>query len=161
MFLQVHSSISNDLNLTVSFKHKFDMNTKLSYFLPTMNGDGFLCYALIHFLGSLQNEMLQSYHGFKKVKNFEVKQADLFETKEFLINFDKGSDLLRLVQSSFYYDSKNLQFIFRYDNIEHQIIDKYLRSKPLIDLSVSSVFSQYNSKNFFFNFHFSQVNSSI
>ncbi len=58
-----------------------------------------------------------------------------------MANFDyllknTSNDLTRIVQANFSYDSKNLKCIFKYDNIEGQIIDKYLRTKPNIELKV-------------------------
>ena len=67
---------------------------------------------------------------------FETKNAELFENKDYLIITNMANDLSRIVQSNFSYDSKNLKCIFKYDNIESQIIDKYLRTKPNIDLNV-------------------------
>lgn len=63
-----------------------------------------------------------------------------FDTLTNLIVFDKTGDLMRIVQSNFSYDSKNLKFIFRYENIEHQLIDRFLRNKPKINLDTLFVF---------------------
>lgn len=63
-----------------------------------------------------------------------------FENLANLIVFDKSSDLMRIIQSNFSYDSKNLKFIFRYENIEHQLIDRLLRNKPKVNLDTIFLF---------------------
>ena len=63
-----------------------------------------------------------------------------FENLANLIVFDKSSDLMRIIQSNFSYDSKNLKFIFRYENIEHQLIDRFLRNKPKVNLDTIFLF---------------------
>ena len=132
-----NTNISKNSSLVDFFSHDFNMDTKLSFFLPTLNGDGLYCYALVHYLSSIQNKLLDYYHEIKKVTVFETKNSELFENKDYLIISNKVADLSRIVQANFSYDSKNLKCIFKYDNIESQIIDKYLRTKPNIELNVT------------------------
>lgn len=63
-----------------------------------------------------------------------------FENQSKLIVFDKYGDLMRILQSNFNYDARNLKFIFYYENIEHQIIDRFLRNKPKINLDTIFLF---------------------
>lgn len=70
----------------------------------------------------------------------EHRSIELMDNKTHLITFDKNGDLLRIVQSNFTYDSNNVKFIFRYENIEFQIVDKYLRNKCKIDINKMFVF---------------------
>ena len=63
------------------------------------------------------------------------KKSELFDNRDYLVITNKTNDLSRIVQANFSYDSKNLKCVFKYDNIESQIIDKYLRTKPNIDLN--------------------------
>ena len=63
-----------------------------------------------------------------------------FQNNDFIIKFDKNTELLRLIQANFSYDSRILKCLFQYKNIENQIIDRYLRSKSLIDTSTIPVF---------------------
>jgi hypothetical protein len=65
------------------------------------------------------------------------KPVELFDNKDYLIRFDKNEDLLRIVQSNFVYDAEHLKLSFRFDNIEHHLIDKLLRNKPKMDLNVN------------------------
>lgn len=58
-----------------------------------------------------------------------------FDNPNNIILFDKNRDLMRIVLSNFRYDSKELRYIFRYDNIEYQLIDRYLRNRPRVDKS--------------------------
>ena len=129
----------NTSTLPDFFSHEFNLDTKLSYFLPTLFGDGLYCYALVHYLSSIQNDLLDYYHQIKKVKIFETKNTELFENRDYLIITNMANDLSRIVQANFSYDSKNLKCIFKYDNIESQVIDKYLRTKPNIELNVRSL----------------------
>ena len=132
----IHSNVTRNSSLGDFFNHEFNLNTKLSYFLPTLFGDGLYCYALVHYLSSIQNGLLDYYHSIKKIRYFETKNCELFDNKDYLVVTNKTNDLSRIVQANFSYDSKNLKCIFKYDNIESQIIDKYLRTKPKIDLNV-------------------------
>ncbi len=131
----IRSHITKNSNITNFFSHEFNLDTKLSYFLPTLFGDGLYCYALVHYLSSIQNELLNYYHEIKRVKIFEIKNAELFENRDYLVT-TSTTNLSRIVQSNFSYDSKNLKCIFKYDKIESQIIDKYVRTKPNINLNV-------------------------
>jgi exopolysaccharide biosynthesis predicted pyruvyltransferase EpsI len=63
------STISKDMNLIVPIDLQFTHETSLSYFLPTLSADGLVCYALIHKLTTIQNEMLDSYQSIKKIKS--------------------------------------------------------------------------------------------
>jgi hypothetical protein len=119
---------------------KFNMDTKLVFFLPTLNSSGLLCYSLLDYLCSLQNEMLAYYRDVNKTTQFSVKKADLLENKELSISFNKNTDLSRIILSNFMYDSKNLRFLFKFANIEYQIVDRYLRTKPDIDLNSIPIF---------------------
>lgn len=49
-----------------------------------------------------------------------------FDNANNLILFDKTGDLMRIVQSNFSYDSKNLKYIFRYESIEYKLIDRFV-----------------------------------
>ena len=77
----IRSHITKNSTLPDFFSHEFNLDTKLSYFLPTLFGDGLYCYALIHYLSSIQNVLLDYYHSIKKVRIFETKNAELFEKK--------------------------------------------------------------------------------
>ena len=68
----------------------------------------------------------------------QPKNIELFKNKDLVIVFDKNNDLFRIIQANFTYDSKQLKCVFQYGNIENQIIDRYIRTKPLIDLAVST-----------------------
>jgi hypothetical protein len=131
----IRTSITRNASLVDFFSHEFNLDTKLSYFLPTLFGDGLYCYALVHYLSSIQNGILDYYHGIKKIKHFQTKSTDLFDNRDYLIITSKTNDLSRIVQANFSYDSKNLKCIFKYEQIESQIVDKYLRTKPNISLS--------------------------
>jgi hypothetical protein len=45
--------------ISVDYGFEFNLDTKLSYFLPTLSGDGLMAYALIHYLARIQNDMLE------------------------------------------------------------------------------------------------------
>ena len=124
--------------------YEFNLNSKLSYFLPTKNGDGLFSYSLINFLSSIHNEMISFYHEIKRINlnshGFLSQNIELFENKELIIYFDENNDLFRLVQANFTYDLKNLKCIYKYKNIENQLINRYLRSKPKIDLNTIKLF---------------------
>lgn len=62
----IHSKISTDFNLTMPLNSEFTMDTQLSFLLPTISGDGFNIYSLIHYLCSIQNEILEFFENFKK-----------------------------------------------------------------------------------------------
>lgn len=109
------------------------MDSKLSYFLPTLNGDGLYSYALIHWLASIQNDMLSFYINLKKEKSEDRRSIEEFQEKEFIIKFGKQTDLLGLVQGNFSYDSRELKCLFQYKNIENRLIDRYLRRKPMVN----------------------------
>ncbi|RMZ93472.1 E3 ubiquitin-ligase RNF213-like [Brachionus plicatilis] len=137
-------------NLSVQFQHSFDMTTKLSYFLPTLSGDGFLSYLMIHYMAKIQNEMLEQCK--KKLSHIPTKSAQLFDDQSQLITFDKQSDLLRVLQSNFSYKSTELKFVFRYESIENQIMDKYMRSKAQIDLNSIPIFEYSDEISYFRTF---------
>jgi hypothetical protein len=136
----INASISKNSNINIDRDFKFDLNTKLSYLLPTLYGDGLACYAIVHYLSHVQNEIIEFYNSNKKLKNEQYKNIELFKNKELVIVCDKNNDLFRIVQANFTYDPKQLRCIFRYDNIENQIIDRYVRTKPLINLETLPMF---------------------
>lgn len=134
----------------MTFQHKFEITTKLSYFLPTQNGDGFLSYVLIHYLAKIHNEMLEQCKI--KLKNILIKPAHFFDNESELISFDKHSDLLRILQSNFSFNSLELKFVFPYEKIENSILDKYLRSKAQIDLNSIPIFEYSDEITYFRTF---------
>lgn len=77
---------------------------------------------------------------FISIRNNDQKLIEDFENKEFIIRFEKETDLLDLVQSNFSYDSRNLKCLFQYKDIENQLVDRYLRRKPLINIEKLPVF---------------------
>lgn len=137
-------------NLSVTFRHIFSLKTELSYFLPTKNGDGFLSYLIIHYLAKIQNDMLE--HSKKKLSKIMTKPAHLFDSLSQTISFDKKSDLLRILQSNFSYNSQELKLVFRYEKIENQILDRYLRSKAQIDLNSIPIFEYSDEITYFTTF---------
>ena len=77
----------------------------------------------------------------------DIKKFQEFENKEFCVEFDRNKDFLRIIQANFNYDSKNLKYLFNFENIEKQLIDRFLRMKPEIDLKVT-LKKTLNFKNF-------------
>jgi hypothetical protein len=149
IYSKVNAKISKNKSLPANFPDiEFNLQTRLVFFLPTRSSSGLVSYSLLHYLFSLQNEMLHFYRDVAKIAHFERKKADMFENKELLITFNKNTDLSRIVLSNFTYDSKNLKFVFKYSTIEYQVIDRFIRTKPDIDLNVS-VFEYFG---FFRNF---------
>lgn len=47
---------------------EFNLDTNLSLFLPSLHGDGLIVYSIIHYLSSIQNEMLLFYYKKKSVE---------------------------------------------------------------------------------------------
>lgn len=137
-------------NLSVTFRHNFSLKTELSYFLPTQNGDGFLSYLIIHYLAKIQNDMLE--HSKNKLSQVITRPAHLFESQSQIISFNKNSDLLRILQSNFSYNSQELKLVFRYEKIENQILDRYLRSKAQIDFNSIPIFEYSDEITYFTTF---------
>ena len=133
----VNANIARSSSINIGREFKFTLDTKLSYFLPTLYGDGLACYAILHYLSSVQNDMIEFYNANKKIKNDLAKNIELFKNKDLVIVFDKNNDLFRIIQANFTYNAKLLKCVFQYGNIENQIIDRYVRTKPMIDLQVS------------------------
>ena len=50
--------------------------------------------------------------------------------------FKDDSDLMRIIQQNFFYDSQNQKCILNYENITNQIIDRFFKNKQLIDIKV-------------------------
>lgn len=125
-------------------KYEFNLNSKLSNFLPNRTGDGLFAYSLLCFLSSIHNEMISFYQTIKKIDpnslEYAANNIELFENENAIIRFDENSDLFRLVQANFTYDLKNLKCVYNYRNIENQLINRYLRSKALIDLNSIKLF---------------------
>ncbi len=48
--------------LVIDSDFEFNLDTKLSCFLPTLYGDGMIIYAIIHLLCAAQNDMLDIYY---------------------------------------------------------------------------------------------------
>ena len=147
MLQTVWSKCKHDLNgfvakempnsrLTISNDHVFNLDTHLSYFLPSYYGDGFTCYALIKFLSSIHNNFLNEYLSQYKLRIETVQELDinLFENSEFIIQFNTKGNLLRLITSNYEYDSKNSKLIFHYEKIQRQLIENFIQSKPLINM---------------------------
>ncbi|CAF0704523.1 unnamed protein product [Brachionus calyciflorus] len=112
---------------------KFDLDTKLSYFLPTKTGDGHLTYAIIHYLVNGQNEILKSFHKHDEVLSVDI---NLIEDNEYLIEFDPYDDFLRIIKSNFIFDSKESRYWFQYDSIHDRVVETYIRNKPLIETKI-------------------------
>jgi hypothetical protein len=123
--------------LTISMDHVFSLDSNLSYFLPSIYGDGFTFYALIRFLASIHNEFLNEYLSQNKhrtVQTVQMLDINQFENPEFIIQFNTKGNLLRLISSNYEYDSKNSRLIFHYDKIQRQLIENFIQSKPLINM---------------------------
>lgn len=78
--------------------------------------------------------MISFYSEVKKEKIYEKISVEEFIDKNYVILFNKHTDLLGLVQANFSYDARNLKCLFEYKDIENQLIDRYLRDKPLINM---------------------------
>ena len=78
--------------------------------------------------------MISFYSDVKKEKVYEKKSVEEFIDKNYVIHFNRYTDLLGLVQANFSYDARNLKCLFEYKDIENQLIDRYLREKPLINM---------------------------
>ena len=64
----VNASIARSSSINIERDFKFTLDTKLSYFLPTLYGDGLACYAILHYLSSVQNDMIEFYNANKKIR---------------------------------------------------------------------------------------------
>ncbi len=74
-------------------------------------------------------------------KRFETVDITEFDNQENIIPFSEGAaDLQKIVQSNFSFDSKNSRCEFRYEQITNQLIDRFLQSKPLVDMKRLFVF---------------------
>lgn len=140
----VRNNLPNSLIL-FNTDYEFNLNSKLSYFLPTQNGDGLFSYSLVNFLGTTHNEIISFYHEIKRIDHSlmtadSVMSIDMFENADLIVKFDENNDLFRLVQANFTYDSKLLKCIYKFRNIENQLINRYLRAKPKIDLQHMQLF---------------------
>lgn len=76
-FQTVWDSVKNDLtnhlrerNLThlLDLEYEFNMDSKLSCFLPALHGDGLNTYGMMHYLATIQNEMLSMYYKKKSIE---------------------------------------------------------------------------------------------
>jgi hypothetical protein len=116
------ASLSSTSILANKPNDEFNLDSKLSYFLPTLSGDGLYSYALIHYLSSIHNDMVKFFIEIKKepCSYHQSKSVEEFEKEEFIIQFDTQTDLLDLVQSNFTYDSRNLKCLFQYKVIKKQ-----------------------------------------
>lgn len=47
---------------------EFNLDTNLSLYLPSLHGDGLIVYSMIHYLSSIQNEMLLFYYKKKSIE---------------------------------------------------------------------------------------------
>ena len=140
----VRNNLPNSLIL-FNTDYEFNLNSKLSYFLPTLSGDGLFSYSLINFLSTTHNEIISFYHEIKRIDHSlmtadSVMSIDMFENADLIVKFDENNDLFRLVQANFMYDSKNLKCIYKFRNIENQLINRYLRAKPKIDIQNMQLF---------------------
>lgn len=117
----------------VDSNFEFNLDTKLSCFLPTLYGDGMIIYVMIHLLCAAHNDMLDLYYRKNSIQS-ETFEITKFENKDHVINFNESTDLLSIIQANFQFDSKNSKFIFRFDDITNEIAEKYFESKPLIDM---------------------------
>lgn len=124
---------------------KFDMDTKLSYFIPSKSGDGLITYAIIHYLIKAQNDILACYSKNNQLLSVDVNLA---EDEEYLIDLDPDSDFLRILKSNFIYDSKESRYWFEFENINDRIIDRYLKNKPYFNIDIP-VFSYSDELNDF------------
>ena len=138
---------------------EFGADTPLVYLLPTLNGKGLPCYAILHYLFSAHNELLDAYrelagssssnssnssgsskrysHATTPV-SIESKRAELFAGADnaFLVLVGRQVDeLTRLVRANCSYDAKELRFVFNYEQIESAVVDQYVRARPRCDLA--------------------------
>ena len=134
-------------HLTTSFDHVFDMNTKLSYFLPSKYGDGFVCYALIKYLSFVHNNFMESYLAHCQRQELEL-DIFMFDNPEYIIQFNSKGSLLRLIESYQEFDSKNSKIIFHYEKIQQKLIENFIQSKPLIDIKSieKSIIFEYSNE---------------
>jgi hypothetical protein len=97
--------------------------------------------------------MITYYHEIKRFDSanslLDSVSIELFENPDLIIKFDENNDLFRLVHANFWYDSKNLKCVYKFKNIENQIINRYLRAKPKINLQAMELFEYSDEINDF------------
>lgn len=124
----------------INFELNFTLNSKLSYFLLNLTGDGSACYSLIHYLVSIHNELISFYKSYAKQSDVKEIEVSELENCDNTILFDSNGDLFRIVLANYQYDSKESKLYFRYKNIERQIIERYLQTKQLVSLKSIRLF---------------------
>ena len=64
----IKENISKLQAYSLDLNFAFDMDTKLSSFLPALYGDGLIVYVMIHYLSSIHNEILSLYYKNKLIE---------------------------------------------------------------------------------------------
>lgn len=135
----ISKNISKNCSLVQTMDFEFNISTPLSVFLPTVNGDGLVTYAMIHCLCRLHNELIEFYYKSNRLQS-EAIDAKLMENKFYNIWFEHDNDLLRIAQCNATYDSTTCKCRLDIDNITDQIVDKYLNNKQPVDLKTIATF---------------------
>lgn len=142
---------------------EFCLDSKLAFFLPTLTGQGFLTFVLVHFLAKAQNEILKFYHQLANISqlvfsfnfcfilkifyynclffffsSFECVEPSMVVNKDYVIHIESENELLSIVQSNFSFDSAHSTFSFRFDTIGDKIAERFFQTRPLIDLEVKN-----------------------
>jgi hypothetical protein len=128
------SNIKTQISVVSLLDFEYNIDSKLSAFLPAYNTQGLLTFALVHYLCKIQNEMLELYQNYKKtIKDvIDVKQLNATHIIKY-----SDEDLFRIISSNYQFDSKNSKFLFDFNNISEQIGEKILDSKAFFKLDVS------------------------
>ncbi|XP_052217509.1 E3 ubiquitin-protein ligase rnf213-alpha-like [Dreissena polymorpha] len=115
-----------------------DDKTQLATFLPSTDGPGLCCFAMLDFLFRKQNALLDDYirmAAITDIKHPTVAPMDVTSTH--LISYDHANDIMPLVLANCRYsfevgDQTKIEYDF--DRMERQLMDRLLNSKSKIEI---------------------------
>ncbi|KAJ7339580.1 hypothetical protein OS493_005983 [Desmophyllum pertusum] len=115
-----------------------DNTRPLAVLLPSTSGIGICSTALVFFLTTVHNEFIERYQNLIGCKVKDLLHIQLQDvTSSQLISYHTERDLLPLILAqcnySFRSGSGNFWFQYNWEALERQLIDRFIRGRPLID----------------------------
>lgn len=118
------------------------MASTVSLLLPTNDGSGVCCKALLFYLVNANNDMVEAYHGAvgshesarstAKIPLSEVSMSQL-------VAYDSEKDLLPVMLANCSYSlevGKETSLQYNWEALQKQIVDRYLRGRPIVELKL-------------------------
>eukprot|EP00794_Sanderia_malayensis_P015622 gene15622-17198_t len=124
------------------FNHKLTMMSPISYLLPSTTGPGMTALTAVGFLARSHNDMIETSRRIQGAQT-EMKRVFLQDvTMAHLIAYDHDRDLTPMLYAHCDYSlelGKGTIVDYNFPALERQLVDTFIRGKPLIDIELQRI----------------------